>query len=89
MEPSPRSLRQFIGALYQPWIIDGDDFGAISGMNAWQGKQKYSEETYPSAALFNTDPSGLTRARSRARAVGSRRPIALGTTRHGLRMFHT
>jgi hypothetical protein len=32
-------------------MIDGDDCGAISGMNEWQGKQKYSEETCTGAAL--------------------------------------
>jgi hypothetical protein len=36
-------------------MIGGDDFGAISGMNEWQGKQKYSEKTHPSVALSTTD----------------------------------
>jgi hypothetical protein len=26
--------------LYQLWMINGDDCGAISGMNEWQGKPK-------------------------------------------------
>jgi hypothetical protein len=30
---------------------DDDDCEAISGMNEWQGKPKYSEKTWPSAAL--------------------------------------
>jgi hypothetical protein len=34
-------------------MIDGDDFGAISGMNEWQGKPKYSEKTCPSAAVIH------------------------------------
>jgi hypothetical protein len=45
---SPLLLRQFIGLLYQLWIgYDDDyyyyyyDFGAISGMDRWKGKQKY------------------------------------------------
>jgi hypothetical protein len=33
VEPSPY---YFCGD-YQPWMIDGDDCGAISGMNEWQG----------------------------------------------------
>jgi hypothetical protein len=34
VEPSPLLLRPFIGLLYQPWMMtDGDDCGAISGMN--------------------------------------------------------
>jgi hypothetical protein len=45
LEPSQLLLRSFIGLLYQPWMIDGDDCGAFSIMNEWQGKPKYSEET--------------------------------------------
>jgi hypothetical protein len=33
VEPSPLLLRPFTGLLYQPWMTDGDDCGAISGMN--------------------------------------------------------
>jgi hypothetical protein len=36
-------------------MINGDDHGAISGMYDWQGKPKYLEKTYPSAALSTTD----------------------------------
>jgi hypothetical protein len=25
----------FIGLLYRPWMTDGDDCGAVSGMNVW------------------------------------------------------
>jgi hypothetical protein len=57
VDPSPLLLRPFIGLLYQPWMIDRDDCGAISGMNEWQGKLKYWEETCPSAALSTTDPT--------------------------------
>jgi hypothetical protein len=32
VEPSP---------LYQSWMIDGDDCGAVGGMNECQGKLKY------------------------------------------------
>jgi hypothetical protein len=57
VEPSPLLLRLFIGLLYQPCTIDGDDCEAISGMNEWQGKPTYSEETCPIAALSITDPT--------------------------------
>jgi hypothetical protein len=50
--PSSLSLRPFIGLLYQPYMIDGDDCGATSGMNHWQGKLKYSEKPCPSATLY-------------------------------------
>jgi hypothetical protein len=45
------------GLLYQPWMIDDDDCGTVSGMNEWQGKPKYWEETCPSAAVSSTDPT--------------------------------
>jgi hypothetical protein len=57
VDPSPLLLRPFIGRLYQSWAIEGDDCGAVSGLNGWQGKPKYSEETSPSGALSNTDPT--------------------------------
>jgi hypothetical protein len=52
-------LRQFIGLLYQSWMIDGDDCGAVGGVNEWQGKPKYSEETRPSSAQSTKDPTCL------------------------------
>jgi hypothetical protein len=55
VEPNPLLLRPFIGLLYQPWMIDGDDCGAVGGLDEWQGKPKYSEETCPSAALSAAD----------------------------------
>jgi hypothetical protein len=58
LEPSTRLLQPFIGLLYQTCMIDGDDCKAITGMNEWQGKPKYSEEC-PSAALSTADPTGL------------------------------
>jgi hypothetical protein len=42
-------------------MMDGDDYGAVSEMNNWQGEPKYSEETCPSA---------LTPARTRGRCGG-------------------
>jgi hypothetical protein len=40
-------------------MIDSDDCGAISGLNEWQGKLKYSEETCLNVTLSTTDPTGL------------------------------
>jgi hypothetical protein len=59
MEPSPLLLWPLIGLLYQSRMIDGDDCGAISRVNEWQGKQKYLGKTCPSAALSTTDPTWL------------------------------
>jgi hypothetical protein len=36
-------------------MIVGDYFGAISGINEWQGKMKYSEKTCPDAVLSTAD----------------------------------
>jgi hypothetical protein len=38
-------------------MIDGDDFGSISGMNEWQGKPKYLEKTCARVTLSTTDPT--------------------------------
>jgi hypothetical protein len=74
VEPSPLLLRQFIGLLYQRWVIDGDDCETVSGRNEWQEKLKYSEETCPSAALATADRThDLARTRTPVAAVGSRR----------------
>jgi hypothetical protein len=35
-------LQPFIGLLCQPWMIDGDDYRAVRGVNEWQGNRKYS-----------------------------------------------
>jgi hypothetical protein len=57
VQPNLLLQRLFIGIMYQPWMIDGDDCGAVSGMNEWQWKPKYSEETCPCAAASTTDPT--------------------------------
>jgi hypothetical protein len=41
VESSPLLRQPLIALLYQPWTIDSDDSGAISGMNNWQGKPKH------------------------------------------------
>jgi hypothetical protein len=39
--------------------LDGDDCGSISGIDKWQGKPTYSEETCPIAALYPIHPTRL------------------------------
>jgi hypothetical protein len=56
VEQSSLLLRPFIGLLYEPWVINYD-YGAINGMNKWQVKPQYSEETWSSVALSTTDPA--------------------------------
>jgi hypothetical protein len=43
--------------VYIFWIIDDNDCGAVGGMNGWQLKPKYTDETCPSAAYFTTNPT--------------------------------
>jgi hypothetical protein len=87
VEPSPLLLRPFIALLYQPWMIDGDDCGAVSGMNEWQGKPKYSEKTCFYSALFTTESIWPDQARCRTAAVGSRLLAAWATARPNCRLF--
>jgi hypothetical protein len=54
-EPSPLLLRPLIRSFYEPWMIKGDDYGTISGLNERQGKPKYSEKTCPNVVLSTTD----------------------------------
>jgi hypothetical protein len=57
VELSPPLLWTFTDLLYQPWVIDRDDCGAISGMGLGKGKAKYLEKACPSAVLSTTDPT--------------------------------
>jgi hypothetical protein len=43
VESKPLLLRAIIGLLDKPWMIDDDDYGAVSGMNGWQGKPKCTD----------------------------------------------
>jgi hypothetical protein len=43
--------------LIVPALDDGDDCGAISGLNEWQRKPKHSEKTCSKAALSTTNPT--------------------------------
>jgi hypothetical protein len=50
-------MKLLFGLLYPPWTIDGDDCGAISGVNERQENQKCSTKTCASAGLAITDPT--------------------------------
>jgi hypothetical protein len=59
-----------------------DDCGAIKGMNAWQGKQKYWQKTCPRTAHSTTYPTHyLNRSRVRATRVDIRQLTACATAR--------
>jgi hypothetical protein len=72
VERRPLLLLLLIGLLYQPWMID-DDISAISGMNEWQRKPKYSEKTCPVPLCPLQIPYNSTRARNRTANGGSQR----------------
>jgi hypothetical protein len=78
VKPSALWLRKFIELLYQLWMRYIDDCGAIRGMNEWQDKPKYAEETCPSAALSTTDPTRLEQGSNPGRRGG--KPASTGTT---------
>jgi hypothetical protein len=62
-------------------MMDDDEYGAVSGINHWQGKPKYWENTCLSAALSTTDVlcvgSGLATGRCPIQGV---LPIVHGIT---------
>jgi hypothetical protein len=70
VETSPLILWPFIGLLCQPWLIDCVDCQIVSGMNEWQQKLKYSEETCPSAALSITGHTWLDQSTNSGRCDG-------------------
>jgi hypothetical protein len=56
MDTSAQLLRPFIGV---SWMIDVDECRTINGMNEWQGKPQYKEETCPSADCTETNAVAL------------------------------
>jgi hypothetical protein len=46
---SPVLHGPFIGLLYQPWMINGGDCGAVGGMNVGQGNRSTQREPALSA----------------------------------------
>jgi hypothetical protein len=81
VEPSPLLLRLFVGLLYQPRMTYRSDGGAIGAMNEWQGKPKYSELTYSSAALSTTHLNASSWSRTRAVAIKpATNRLSYGTT---------
>jgi hypothetical protein len=71
MEPSPLLLLLFSGLLYQHLVIDGDDCGAVNGMNVLQGNRSTRRKPAPVTVCPPQIPLDLTRPRNRATAVGS------------------
>jgi hypothetical protein len=65
-------LRPLFGLLYQPQMID-DECGAVGGMRFGRGNRSTWRKPAPVALCSPQIPHDLTRARTRAAAVGSQR----------------
>jgi hypothetical protein len=90
MVSSPLLLWPLIGLFYQPWMTVGDDFGAIRGINLWQGKMNNSEEICPSTAVFTIHPLGLHTGSNLVHRSGKleiNRP-SYGTANRGSKLKH-
>jgi hypothetical protein len=48
----------YIGLLYQPWMIDGDDCGAVGDMNERQGKR--NSRKIPASVLLCPPQTNVT-----------------------------
>jgi hypothetical protein len=73
---SPISTAATTGLLYQPNIIDDGDCGAIGGMKIGRGKCSTRRKPAPMPLWPPQIPHDLTRAGTRAAAVGSQRLTA-------------
>jgi hypothetical protein len=70
---SPLGAAATTGLLYQPQMIDGGDCEAVGGMKIGMGKRSTRRKHVPVPLCPPQIRHDLTRARTRAAAVGSRR----------------
>jgi hypothetical protein len=70
---NPPGTAATIGLLYQPQIIDVGDYGAIGGIKIGRGNRSTRRKPAPVPLCPPQIRYDLTRARTRAAAVGSRR----------------
>jgi hypothetical protein len=68
---SPLGTAATTGPLYQPRMIDDGDCGAIGGMKIGRGNRSTRKKFTPVLLCPTQIPYDLTRARTRAVAVGS------------------
>jgi hypothetical protein len=69
---SPLGMSATVGLLYQPRMIDDDDYGAVGGMRIGRGNRSTRRKPAP-VPLCSQIPHDLTWDRTRAAAVGSQR----------------
>jgi hypothetical protein len=73
---SPLGIAATTGLLYQPQMIDDDDCGAIGGIKIGRGNRSTRRKPAPVPLCPPQIPYDLSRARTLAAAVGSRRLTA-------------
>jgi hypothetical protein len=78
---SPLGTSTTVGLLYQPRMIDDDDYGAVGGMRIGRGNRSTRRKPAPVPLCPPQIPHDLTWDRARAAAVGSQRLTAWAMAR--------
>jgi hypothetical protein len=73
---SPLGTSATVGLLYQPRMIDDDDYGVVGGIRIGRGNRNTRRKPAPEPLFPPQIPHDLTWDRTRAAAVGSRRLTA-------------
>jgi hypothetical protein len=73
---SPHGTSATVVLLYQPRMIDDDDYGAVDGMRIGRGNPSTRRKPAPLPLCPPQTPHDLTWDRARAAAVGSQRLTA-------------
>jgi hypothetical protein len=68
---NPLGTSATVGLLYQPRMIDDDDYGAAGGMTIGRGNRSTRRKPAPEPLCPPQIPHDLTRYRTWAAAVGS------------------
>jgi hypothetical protein len=73
---SPLGTAATIGLLYQPQMIDDDDYGAVGGMRIGKGNRSTRRKPAPAPLCSPQMPHEQTRAAVRLSALRAGRPLA-------------
>jgi hypothetical protein len=74
--------RPVINLLYQPWMVDGDECGAVGGMIFGRGSRSTQRKPVPVPVCPPQIPHDLLWDRTRAAEVGTRRLTAWAEARY-------
>jgi hypothetical protein len=72
----PLGRRPLFGLFYEPRMMDYDEYGAVGGMIGRGNRNTSRSKPAPVSFCAPQIPHNLTRARTRAAAVGNRRLTA-------------